>query len=252
MILDNIVEATAARVAGLPELPAAGAPHGDRRSLVQAVEDSREKNAVIAEIKFASPSRGRIREGSDPAGLAAAFASAGACALSVLTEPYFFRGSTEYLGLVRGRVPVPVLRKDFIIDERQLAESRDLGADAVLLITAVLGERLEEFLDTGQRFGLESLVEVHTRDEVKNALDCGAGLIGVNNRDLRTFRTDLSTTLRLAPLAREGGAMVIAESGITWPSDVKALRRHAQGFLIGSAIMGSPDPVRRLEGFVFA
>jgi indole-3-glycerol phosphate synthase len=253
MILEQVLRATAGRVAELPE---PGTSHVSRRRRIRRLTDAIKKkpgrNAIIAEIKFASPSRGTMREGGDPIRFSREFASAGCAALSVLTEPVYFHGRPDHLSLIRPAVEVPLLRKDFIIDERQLEESRELGADAVLLIAGVLGKELGHMVDLATSYGLEPLVEVHTGDEVKAALGTSTRLVGINNRDLRTFRTDLSTTIRLAPLVRDAGLAVVSESGFIWPCDIRTIRPLADGFLIGSSIMAAKNPVRRLEGFVFA
>ncbi len=252
MILDEIIRSTGERLAGLGPLQAldpTGMPH---RSLEKSIRACRGKNAIIAEVKYASPSRGRIHEGCTPEAIAREFVAAGAAGLSVLTEPTFFGGSTEFLVRVRREVSIPILRKDFIIDERQLAETRTLGADAVLLIARVLGDRLSAFVDEAHALGLEPLVEVHNRSEMEHALDTKANLIGINNRNLETMRIDLSTTVRLAEAARDEGRTVVSESGIAWPYDVRNLARHCDAFLIGSALMSARDRRKRLEGFVFA
>lgn len=253
MILDRIVEATQDRIAALPSVPDHPLPRpGNPRSLSSALARSPGRNAVIAEIKYASPSRGTIRTGGDPQEIARMFASSGCAALSVLTEPAFFHGRPELIATIRDQVEVPILRKDFIIDERQIAESRMLGADAILLITGLLLDRLPEFVDLAFRLDLEPLVEVHSREEMERALDTDARIVGINNRNLATFAIDLSTTLRLAPMAREAGRIVVSESGILWPADIRTLRSCADAFLIGSSIMASRDPKKKLEGFLFA
>ncbi|MDD1716039.1 MAG: indole-3-glycerol-phosphate synthase [Methanolinea sp.] len=253
MILDRIVEATQSRIAALPAVPDQPHPRpGNPRRLSSALGVSHDRNAIIAEIKFASPSRGTIRAGSDPQELARMFVSSGCAALSVLTEPAFFHGRPEFITAIREQVEVPILRKDFIIDERQLVESRMLGADAVLLIAALLRDRLPEFVDLALRLGLEPLVEVHSGEEMMQALDTGTRIVGINNRNLATLTIDLSTTLRLAPMARKAGRIVVSESGILWPADIRTLRPYADAFLIGSSIMSSSDPEKTLEGFLFA
>ncbi|WOX56490.1 MULTISPECIES: indole-3-glycerol phosphate synthase TrpC [unclassified Methanoculleus] len=252
MILDEIVRATGERLANLAPLPAFDPDAVPRRSLEQSLRGCRERRAIIAEVKYASPSRGRIHEGGTPEAIAREFVAAGAAGLSVLTEPTYFGGSTENLVRVRRAVPVPILRKDFIIDERQLSETRALGADAVLLIARVLGSRLSAFVDEAHALGLEPLVEVHDRDEMEQAIATGAGLIGINNRNLETMRVDLTTTVRLAEAARGEGRTVVSESGIAWPYDVRRLSRHCDAFLIGSALMSARDRRKRLEGFIFA
>ncbi|BBL67084.1 indole-3-glycerol phosphate synthase TrpC [Methanoculleus chikugoensis] len=250
MILDEIVRSTGERLRHLDQL--VDPDPLPRRSLAAAIRTSSGRHAVIAEVKYASPSRGRIHEGCTPEVIAREFVAAGAAALSVLTEPTYFGGSTRYLVRVRRAVSVPVLRKDFIIDERQLGETRALGADAVLLIARVLGDRLPAFVDGALALGLEPLVEVHDRDEMERALATNATLIGINNRNLETMTIDLSTTVRLAGAARDARRIVVSESGITWPCDVRSLSRHCDAFLIGSALMSARDRRKRLEGFVFA
>jgi len=253
MILEEIISATGARVAGLPDhFPVAGHDAVPKKSLFEAMVQRDGRNAIISEIKFASPSRGIIREGQDPVGLARMMVSAGCSALSVITEPSFFKGDPGLIPAIRPHVDVPILRKDFIIDERQIPETRSLGADAVLLITAVLNERLPRFVEMAFQHSLEPIVEIHDAGEVATAVDSGARLIGINNRNLKDFSIDLSTTKRLAPLVRDAGCRVVSESGFVWPYDVRSLRKEVDGFLIGSSIMSAKDPKKRLGGFVSA
>lgn len=252
MILDDIIRSTGERLGDLEALPAFEPDDMPHRSLEAAIRSCREKNAIIAEVKYASPSRGRIHDGCTPEAIAGEFAAAGAAGLSVLTEPTYFGGSTESLVRVRRAVSIPILRKDFIIDERQLAETRALGADAVLLIVRVLGGRLPAFVDAAYAIGLEPLVEVHDGSEMEQALATEATLIGINNRNLETMVIDLSTTVRLAEAARDEGRTVVSESGILWPYDIRRLSRHCDAFLIGSALMSARDRRKKLEGFVFA
>jgi len=253
MILDEVLRATAGRVAGLPGAEEYTLPAQKRcYSLSSSIHRKQQGNRIIAEIKFASPSRGSIRPAENPVSIARDFAVAGAAALSILTEPVYFHGDTAFIPAIRPHVEIPLLRKDFIIDERQIAESRALGADAVLLIAGVLGNRLGEMVDLALVYGLEPLVEVHSAQEVKKVLSTNARLAGINNRDLRTMRTDLSTTMRLAPSLRQAGITVISESGVIWPYDVRMLRPFADAFLVGTSIMGAMNPVQRLEGLVRA
>lgn len=218
------------------------------RSLREAIERA-PKVPLIAEIKRASPSAGDIKPDADVQEVARAMVRGGAIALSVLTEPKYFKGDVRHLPLVRSIVEVPVLRKDFIVDELQLYESARLGADAVLLIAGVLGERLPSFLDLAGELGMEGLVEVGDEREVELAISAGAELIGVNNRDLKTMKVDLGRTARLAPLVPEHVTLV-SESGIRTPEDVRAaLEAGADAVLVGTAIMGSTnieEAVRRL------
>jgi indole-3-glycerol phosphate synthase len=158
----------------------------------------------------------------------------------------------ENLKKVKKNSSVPVLRKDFIIDIRQVYETRALEADAILLIAKILGDRLSPFVDLSRELGLEPLVEVHTPEEAECALASGADLIGINNRDLVTMETDLDTTRRLFPILRGGGRLVVSMSGISTPDDIRYLSRSADAFLIGTAIMRSKNQKKCVEGFVFA
>lgn len=250
MILDDLAAASRIRA---DQLPADQTPSSHRPiSLASAIREIRGRHAVIAEIKPASPSEGAIRTVSDPGALGRALAMAGCTGLSVLTEPGRFRGSIEALGQVRAATTVPILRKDFIVDLRQIAETRAIGADAVLLIARLLGDDLPEFVDAALDAGLEPLVEVHTKEELSAALMTDAPLIGINNRDLTTFRIDRSVTTRLAPMAARAGRTVICESGIRTPDDLLDLAPYAGAFLIGTALMAAPDPITALQGFIHA
>jgi len=202
---------------------------------------------IIAEIKRRSPSRGELRDGFDPAGIARAYADAGAAAISVLTDAHYFGGSLEVFRQVRAAVELPLLRKDFLIDEYQLDEARVAGADAVLLIVAALpAERLAALQVHAEALGLDALVEVHDASELEVALEVGARVIGINNRDLQSFEVDLATTEALAP--RVGaGRTVVAESGIFTAQDVRRLAAAgAHAHLVGEALMRQPDPGRAL------
>ncbi|MDD1657205.1 MAG: indole-3-glycerol-phosphate synthase [Methanomicrobiales archaeon] len=251
MILDEILKSTRDRVASLDVSPA-GAPSRTPRSLADAIAQAPPRNAVIAELKLASPTLGNLRSVRDLEWLAGEAVRGGCTALSVLTEPHFFGGSTRHLEQVRRIVDVPILRKDFIVDPRQLHETRALGADAVLLIAAVLGERLREFLDLAERLSLEALVEVHREEDVDLAIASGARLIGVNNRDLRTMGIDLETTRRLSGRIRGRGRVVVAESGIRSPADLRFLKPSCDAFLVGTAITLAPDPGKIVEALVCA
>jgi indole-3-glycerol phosphate synthase len=251
-MLDTLVRSAMERADKLPDLSGHVHEPFRKRSLAEAISSAGGRNAVIGEIKFASPSRGRICTYEDPCSIAADLVEGGCIALSVLTEPEYFCGSTETLTRVRAMDSVPVLRKDFIVDTRQLAETRAIGADAVLLIARILGDRLHEFVDRSLALGIEPLVEVHSRDELSLALSTGAGLIGINNRDLTTMEIDISTTRRLSHDARESGRLVVAESGIRCPEDIRYLKGYGDAFLIGSAIMESGDRKKTAEGFVSA
>jgi indole-3-glycerol phosphate synthase len=251
MILDDILKTTEARVSQIEVKPDHDPGHRSCR-LSDAIGCAVGKNAVIAELKYASPSAGSFSSSKNPEFMAAELIKAGCIGLSVLTEPYFFGGSTKMLGQVRRVAPVPILRKDFIIDERQVYETRSLGADAILLIAKILGDRLPSFVHLSRSVGLEPLVEVHTSGEVDLALVSGATLCGINNRDLETMKIDISTTRRLSPHLRSGGCLVVSMSGIRGPSDIRYLKRYSDAFLIGSAIMQSATPKMLLEEFVCA
>lgn len=208
--------------------------------------------AVIAEIKRASPSKGAIASGDlDPAAVARAYENGGAAALSVLTEEQFFRGSLDDLDIARGAVGLPVLRKDFTIDEYHVAEAGARCADAVLLIAAILPSvRLRQLREYAAKLGLAALVEVHDEPDLEAALDSGAQLIGVNNRNLRTFEVNLETSLRLAPRI-PSGAVKVSESGITTSADIHRLRDAGfNAFLVGELLMRSRDPRQALAALL--
>ena len=194
---------------------------------------------LIAEVKQASPSRGVMREGFDPVQLARDYADNGAACISVLTDEEFFKGHDRYLQAVREAVTVPVLRKEFIIDPWQIAESRALGADAILLIVAILTPaELREFQSRAHDLGMAVLVETHTEEEMQVALEMDAPLIGVNNRNLHTFETTLDTTTRLAAMARGAGRLLVSESGIYTPADVQRVAADgAEAILVGEALV---------------
>lgn len=210
---------------------------------------------LIAETKKASPSKGVLAQEYDPAALASVYAANGAAAVSVLTESAHFQGSLEHLAAVKAAVGpegAPALRKDFLFDPYQLSEARAHGADAALLIVALLDpEQLREMLDAAQRIWLQCLVETHNERELETALSAGAEIIGVNHRDLRTFEVDMTLTARLRPLVPQG-RMVVAESGINSAEDVAALQRAGvNGVLVGEALMTAPDvaaKTRELSG----
>jgi indole-3-glycerol phosphate synthase len=203
--------------------------------------------AVIAEIKKASPSKGILRADFRPAQIAASYAAHGAACLSVLTDEQFFQGSAEYLKQVRAACSVPVLRKDFMVDAYQILEARAMGADAILLIAAALGlERMQEFEALAHNLGMAVLVEVHDGAELDAALQLTTPLIGINNRNLRTFAVSLRTTLDLLPRIPPG-RIVVTESGILTPEDVALMRAHGvHAFLVGEAFMRAPEPGEEL------
>lgn len=201
---------------------------------------------VVAEIKRKSPSAGVLRAGEyRPDDIARQYAAAGAACLSVLTDAEFFGGDNAHLAQARVAAKLPALRKDFVIDPRQVAESRLLGADAVLLILAALPDDSEvrRLAEAARSFGMAVIAEVHDRDELRRALRIPQALVGVNNRDLRDFHVSLETTARLAPAAKDAGRFVIAESGIESAGAVARLRdAGADAFLVGGALMKSPRP----------
>ncbi len=199
--------------------------------------------AVIAEVKKASPSKGVLRAEFDPAAIGASYAKHGAACLSVLTDVRFFQGAAEHLDAARRASGLPVLRKDFIVDEYQVAEARAWGADACLLIVAALDlHRLRDLEAAAQSLGMAVLVEVHDAAELDTALKLDTPLIGINNRDLRTFDVSLRTTLDLLPSVGTG-RLVITESGILHAADVATMRAAGvHAFLVGEAFMRAPDP----------
>ena len=210
-----------------------------RQTLIQA-----QGVGLIAEVKKASPSRGVIRENFDAVEIAATSAENGATCLSVLTDEPYFQGKLDYLRAIRQTVNTPLLRKDFIIDPFQIIESRSAGADALLLIVAALTPAdLRELLQLTRNYGMAALVEVHDREEMQEALDAGADLIGINNRDLHTFRTTLKTTLELmAELPAEASPLIVSESGIHTRDDILTLQNAGVGaVLIGEALMREAD-----------
>ena len=208
---------------------------------------------VIAEVKKASPSKGIIRENFNPVEIASIYARNGAAALSVLTDEKYFMGSLDYLRAIRQALdlPVPLLRKDFILDEYQVYEARAAGADAILLIAAILdGDRLGSLRETAYGLGMSCLVEVHNEAELKTALESGAGIIGINNRDLNTFTVDLETTGRLRHLVPHD-KIVVSESGIRNRTDMEKLAEWVvDAVLIGESLMKSPDIATALKEFV--
>jgi len=277
-ILDTIVEQKKLEVAKLPSrLIAAGdlrdalLERGERRDFVAALQHPRRGDiALIAEVKKASPSVGVICKDFDPVRIAKEYEAAGASCLSVLTDQKFFQGSLDYLRQIRAAVKLPLLRKDFMIDERQILEAIEWGADAILLIVAILDDtQLQRFHALATEAGLAALVEVHDEAELERALAAGANLIGVNNRNLKNFNVDLATTEKLAAqLFRRTGVSpvskikngdrqdacptLVAESGIHTRADMERLKKCGAGaILVGESLMRGGDiqsKVRELIG----
>ena len=273
-ILDTIVEEKKREVAKLPpRLIAAGdlrdalLERGEQRDFLAALQHPRQGHiALIAEVKKASPSAGVICPDFDPVRIAKEYEAGGASCLSVLTDEKFFQGALDHLRQIRAAVKLPLLRKDFIIDERQILEAIEWGADAILLIVAILDDaQLERFHAFAAEAGLAALVEVHDETELARAMKIGASLIGVNNRNLKNFKVDLATTERLAaklnssagvppgPNRRDACAtLLVAESGIHTRADVERLKRcGADAILVGESLMRGGDiqsKVRELIG----
>ncbi|ANJ67807.1 indole-3-glycerol-phosphate synthase [Halothiobacillus diazotrophicus] len=223
-----------------------GAPRGFVAALRRRVDQG--LPAVIAEVKKASPSKGVLRADFDPAAIAASYAEGGAACLSVLTDHDFFQGHEDYLQQARAACALPVLRKDFMIDPWQVYEARVLGADCILLIVAALtDERMQELYTVARSLGMDVLVEVHDRAELERALALGAEMVGINNRNLRTFEVSLDTTLELLPLI-PADRLIVTESGILSRQDVAVMRAaDVHTFLVGEAFMRAEDPGRALH-----
>jgi indole-3-glycerol phosphate synthase len=231
---------------------AAAAEPRERRSFRKALEAPGPRGAnIIAEIKRASPSKGPLCLDLDPAVLARAYASGGAAALSVLTDRDFFRGGPEDLAAARNAVALPVLRKDFLIDAYQIYESRAMGADAVLLICRILSHgQLSELLSLSQALDMDALVEIHTREDLAMARQTEALLIGINNRNLSTFDTDIATAMSLAA-GLAPGQIPVAASGIAARRDVEAnLARGIYNFLVGESLVRSAHPASQLSALL--
>ena len=250
-ILDKILEvkrteiAAAKAVRSLAEVQAAALAQPQPRGFVKSLQDkiAAGKAAVIAEIKKASPSKGVIRADFRPAEIAASYAQHGAACLSVLTDEQFFQGSAAYLQAARAACDIPVLRKDFMIDAYQVYEARAMGADCILLIAAALSlENMQQLEALAHELGMGVLVEVHNAEELELALQLQTPLLGINNRNLRTFEVTLDTTLGL--LSRiPAGKIIVTESGIFTAEDVALMRSNAvHTFLVGEAFMRQPDP----------
>ncbi len=251
-ILDMIVEikkqelVATKRLASLREMQAILRELPSPRDFREALTSK--EGAIIAEIKKASPSRGIIREDFDPLKIAATYEDNGAAAISILTESVFFKGDSRYLAEISKIARIPLLRKDFIIDPYQIYETRLLGGDALLLIARLLSrETLVEYIALTVDLGMTPLVEVHNEGELEKGLAAGAQVIGINNRNLDTFVTDLGTSLKLAPLI-PAGIVKISESGIAGRQDVETLQRAGiHAFLIGETLMRAADMGRKLR-----
>ena len=251
IILETIVEQKKREVAQLParliavgDLRDAMLEHGERRDFLAALKNPRVgKIGLIAEVKKASPSMGVICKDFDPVRIAKEYEAAGASCLSVLTDEKFFQGSLDYLRQIRAAVKLPLLRKDFIIDERQILEAIEWGADAILLIVAILTDaQLAKFHALAEEAGLAVLVEVHDEEELNRALKISPSLLGVNNRNLKTFEVDLATTEKLAPRILQNGSLLVAESGIHVRADVERVQKCGAGaILVGESLVKQGD-----------
>ncbi len=226
----------------------------DRAPEIRSLKRSLQLRAgIIAEIKRASPSAGRIRDDFDPRAIADEYRKAGAAAISVVTERVFFKGVLEDLASLRWSVRLPLLRKDFIVDPYQILEARLAGADAVLLLAVLHAARpLERLIESTEALGMDALVEVHDEVELERALEAGASLIGVNNRDLKNFQVSLDVSLRLAPGIPDG-VIKVTESGLRTEEDIRRLTAAGyRGFLIGESLLRATSPGRALSPLVAA
>jgi len=260
-LIDTVPDILARIVAHKREELAGLAPHLDswERAAEARLADRRDFRAalcartpaIIAEVKKASPSRGLLCPDFDPSRIARQYRLGGAAALSVLTDETFFQGSLADLEAARAAVPLPVLRKDFTIADSHIAQAAARGADAILLIAAILTEReIRDFREAAARYRLAALVEVHNRRELEAALAAGSDIVGVNNRDLATFRVTLETSLRLADLI-PAGVLRVSESGIHSAADIATLRAAGYtAFLVGEHLMQSADPAAALRQLV--
>lgn len=259
-ILDKIVAQKKIEVAKLPPRIIAA---GDLRDAMLERNEPRDFHAalkhpkrgsvaLIAEVKKASPSAGVICQNFDPVRIAQEYEAAGASCLSVLTDEQFFQGSLDYLKQIRAAVKIPLLRKDFIIDERQILEAIEWGADAILLIVAILSdEQLKQFHSLATDAGLAVLVEVHDENELERALKINPPLIGVNNRNLKNFTVDLATTERLAAKMNLGKSLLVAESGINSHADVERLERcGAKAILVGESLIRDGTISEKISGIL--
>ena len=254
MILEEIAARTVQRVAE----EKAAVPLSEMKKRAEALDAntgfpfrkalSGDEISFICEVKRASPSKGLIAPDFPYLDIARDYERAGASAISCLTEPFWFKGRDEYLAEISNAVKIPVLRKDFTVDEYMIYQAKTLGASAVLLICSILSkEQLSEYLGIAHSLGLSSLVEAHDEDEVRTALSVGAGIIGVNNRDLRTFTVDINNSARLRKLVPPE-VLFVSESGIKTAADIEALRSNGtNAVLIGETLMRSPDKKAALD-----
>ncbi len=228
----------------------ASAPRGFINALNQRVDAG--QPAIIAEIKKASPSKGVIREDFNPAEIASSYSDGGAACLSVLTDRDFFQGDPEYLQQARNACALPVIRKDFIIDEYQVYEARAMGADCILLIVAALGDaQMAELNGLANHLEMDVLIEAHDAEELSRALMLSPSLVGINNRDLRSFDVSLSTTLDLLDQIPDD-CLVVTESGILTTDDVELMRKHnVNAFLVGEAFMRADNPGEKMQQLFF-
>ena len=254
MILEEIAARTVQRVAE----EKAAVPLSEMKKRAEALDAntgfpfrkalSGDEISFICEVKRASPSKGLIAPDFPYLDIASDYERAGASAISCLTEPFWFKGRDEYLAEISNAVTIPVLRKDFTVDEYMIYQAKTLGASAVLLICSILSkEQLSEYLGIAHSLGLSALVEAHDEDEVRTALSVGAGIIGVNNRDLRTFTVDINNSARLRKLVPPEN-LFVSESGIKTAADIEALRSNGtNAVLIGETLMRSPDKKAALD-----
>ena len=259
-ILASILATKVAEVTGqarktpLEALKSRSADLSQPRGFVDAIESriARGDPAVICEIKKASPSKGIIRENLDPVAIARSYAEGGAACLSVLTDQTWFQGHDDHLVAARQSCSLPVIRKDFIIDPYQVWQARSIGADAILLVVAALEDSaLLELSELTISLGMDVLIEVHDRPELERALKLPVRLIGINNRNLRTFETSLQTTVGMLPQI-PADRTVVTESGIHQPEDVALMREHnVHAFLVGEAFMSAPEPGAKLRELFF-
>lgn len=250
-ILDRIIQEKKVEIASLKEsgFTFIESPF-KRRSLIQKLEAA-EEISIIAEYKRASPSKGMINTAANPVEQAKQYEDNGASAISVLTDKTFFQGSFQDLTAIKQAVSLPVLCKDFIIDPIQIDLAASRGADLILLIVAALDEKqLSELFQYAKRLSLEVLVEVHNSEELRTAIKTGARLIGVNNRDLKTFHVSLETVEQLGPIVKAAGAFLVSESGIHLKEDVERVRMAgANAILVGESLMTSQDVKQKIESF---